>query len=219
MRAVTREEIERIAGGLRHIYTKTGLRPESSGTCPNGNCPPVTVTPPSSGGGSPSGGGGGGPVRVAPPPSGGGGHGGPPGYNDGTHDIFARNYTGNSLDDGRNNPGDVGYTKFTISHGATGEKGGLAEFSSENAGRDAMGAVIDAFYGGDTISNFESHGYTATDPEEAEAGVEDYMSRSGYGSSTWQQSISSMSNAEFNVFLDAITYQEGHTNMNGQNKG
>jgi hypothetical protein len=229
MRAVTREEIDRIAGGLKHIYRKTGLRPESSGTCPNGNCPPVTVTPPpSSGGGIPSGGGGGGgPVRVAPPPSGGGGVNPNPTNNplkgyyfDGTHTIdpfdYTEKYTPGNTHYTEHNPGNLALASWEAKFGATTSVNGFAAFSTEQGGANAMGALLDGHYGGDTMTTFVTDGYNNGPGQGAEqSNIVLYMEYNGYPSVSigTPTKIDNLSDAEFNTFLRAVANAEGETNM------
>lgn len=144
-----------------------------------------------------------------PGSSGGGGNGGTP-TTTGTHNVYERDFT--SKTPGFNNPGDIRSNSWTAAHGATGSLNGFAEFATEQDGRQVLGDLIDANYNGYNDGNFAQK-FSAGDSQgivSETQNVDSYMASHGYGTN---DAISTMSNDEFNVFLDAITNAEGRTNM------
>ncbi|MGH8233276.1 MAG: hypothetical protein ACREPU_03640 [Rhodanobacteraceae bacterium] len=94
---------------------------------------------------------------------------------------------------------------------------GNARFATEQAGRNAAAHLLDTWYGDVSLSGVAAKGYapdTAVNPEQAEIwthGVEAYMRLDGYAD--FSLTVHHASNREFNDFLDAMTNQEGRTNM------
>ena len=136
----------------------------------------------------------------------------------GPHTVESRCWTSKSeaSGGGYNNPGDIGAGPWANENGAVGNNGGFAVFATEQAGRYALGTLLDANYGNNSISNFAFiyNPNTPQHPNQAQietSNIELYMEQLGY--TNFGSSIQSMSNAEFNSFLDAITHAEGRTNM------
>lgn len=98
-----------------------------------------------------------------------------------------------------------------------GNQYGTAAFTTEQAGRNAAGHLLDAEFGKVPLSDVASRGFapdTPVDPNQAENwahGVEVYLQLRGYAG--FAADVGAVGDAEFNAFLDAMTNQEGRTNM------
>lgn len=93
----------------------------------------------------------------------------------------------------------------------------LNTYDTEQDGRDALARNMDGsiYYNMDISKMGAVYAPDSADPGQAErwtTNVENYMSEYGY-STAGSTNPANMGDAEFNVFLDAITNAEGNTNM------